>query len=106
MPPLRLVVLSDTHNLTDDLVVPPGDVLVHAGDLTQRGTLSQLEHAASFLRSLPHAHKVVIAGNHDFCLQEDARRARPLLDGLTYLEDSATEIEGMTFWGSPWQPWF
>ena len=31
---LRFVAISDTHNKHDDLVVPPGDVLIHAGDVT------------------------------------------------------------------------
>ena len=29
---VRLVCLSDTHNCHDDVDVPPGDVLIHAGD--------------------------------------------------------------------------
>lgn len=26
--------------------------------------------------------------------------------GVTYLQDSGVELEGVHFWGSPWQPWF
>jgi hypothetical protein len=26
--------------------------------------------------------------------------------GITYLQDSGIEIDGLKFWGSPWQPWF
>jgi hypothetical protein len=29
---LRIVCISDTHELHRELVVPPGDVLIHAGD--------------------------------------------------------------------------
>jgi len=32
---------------------------------------------------------------------------KPILErGITYLQDSGCEIEGVKFWGSPWQPWF
>jgi predicted phosphohydrolase len=65
-----------------------------------------LAEAADWLRSLPHPHKVIIAGNHDFCLEREARLARPLLDGLIYLQDEGTTVEGLHIYGSPWQPWF
>src|SRR4051794_3288319 len=29
-----------------------------------------------------------------------------MLEGLVYLEDAATTIEGLVFYGSPWQPRF
>ena len=103
---MRLVALADTHGAHDGLTVPDGDVLIHAGDLTERGTLPQLERVADWLRSLPHRHKVLIAGNHDFWLQGNRGGARDLFHGLTYLEDEETVIEGRRFYGSPWQPWF
>ncbi|HWB80902.1 MAG TPA: metallophosphoesterase, partial [Nannocystaceae bacterium] len=65
---MRLVLLSDTHNTQARIAVPAGDVLIHAGDSTKRGTMAQLREVAAFLRGLPHAHKIIIAGNHDFGL--------------------------------------
>lgn len=103
---MRLVAMADTHGYHRDLVVPDGDVLVHAGDLTQRGTLAQLQEVADWLRSLPHRHKVVIAGNHDFALQRVPAEARALFHGLTYLEDEEVTLDGVRIYGSPWQPWF
>lgn len=103
---MKIVLLSDTHGLHDDLVVPDGDLLLHAGDLTMRGELDEIERAADFLRALPHRHKVVIAGNHDFGFERRPAQAVPLLAGLTYLQDSGVTVEGVKIWGSPWQPWF
>lgn len=37
---VRFVCISDTHNQT--LRLPKGDVLVHAGDLTNQGTFSEV----------------------------------------------------------------
>eukprot|EP00026_Physarum_polycephalum_P021288 Phypoly_transcript_24444.p1 GENE.Phypoly_transcript_24444~~Phypoly_transcript_24444.p1 ORF type:complete len:154 (+),score=43.89 Phypoly_transcript_24444:56-463(+) len=33
---VRIVVMSDTHNHVDDLTVPPGDILIHCGDFTNK----------------------------------------------------------------------
>lgn len=103
---VRIVALADTHGEHGGLHVPPGDVLIHAGDLTQRGTAGELEAAADFLRAQPHPEKLVIAGNHDFLLQQEPARARAVFHGLTYLEDAEATVAGLRVWGSPWQPWF
>lgn len=103
---VRLVLLSDTHTLHDEMRIPDGDVLIHAGDLLNRGTLRELATAAEFLRSLPHRAKVLIAGNHDWCLQDDPALAEPMLEGITYLRDREAEVAGLRIYGSPWQPWF
>ncbi|MGV3622101.1 MAG: metallophosphoesterase [Archangium sp.] len=102
----RIVAIADTHGEHAALTLPDGDILVHAGDLTPRGTLQQLASVADWLRAQPHEHKVVIAGNHDFSLQRDRERARALFHGLTYLEDEGATVAGLRVWGSPWQPWF
>jgi len=102
---MRLVLLSDTHMRHGDIAVPAGDVLIHAGDSTKRGTFPQLQEVASFLRAQPHAHKIIIAGNHDFGLQEDPELG-PQLFGAAYLLDAEADVGGLRVWGSPWQPWF
>jgi Icc-related predicted phosphoesterase len=103
---LTLVAMADTHGYHQHLTVPEGDILIHAGDLTRRGSLEELAQVNEFLASLPHRHKVVVAGNHDWCFQESLAEARAVLTAATYLEDEAVIIEGLKFYGSPWQPWF
>jgi Icc-related predicted phosphoesterase len=108
---MRLVLVSDTHGLHDQLSVPDGDVLVHAGDLTMRGTLYELEEAAEWMCSLPHKRKVFTAGNHDWGLyhfmnEGHEELARKIFHGCDYLRDSSVTIDGVNFYGSPWQPWF
>lgn len=103
---MRLVLLSDTHRMHDKIVIPDGDVLVHAGDFCGHGTRNQARAFASFFQSLPHRHKVVIAGNHDRCLEIEPDLGAEIFTHCHYLFDSGVEIEGVRFWGSPWQPWF
>lgn len=105
---MRLVLLSDTHNRHASLdALPAGDVVLHAGDLTGRGTLEEARAFLGWFAGLPHRHKVFIAGNHDFCFEREAPLAEALVPaGVTYLRDSGVVLDGVRIWGSPWQPWF
>ena len=103
---LRIVAMADTHLQHDGLVVPDGDILVHAGDMLQHGSLDELARAADFLRALPHPIKIIVAGNHEICLEKLPAEARAMLEGFIYLEDDAVTIDGLVFYGSPWQPKF
>ncbi|MFT5240962.1 MAG: 3',5'-cyclic AMP phosphodiesterase CpdA [Kiritimatiellia bacterium] len=104
---MRIVCISDTHGLHDGVGgVPDGDVLVHAGDLTNHGEISQVRSFNEWIGRLPHPHKLVIAGNHDFCFENAPESCEPLLTNCTYLRDSGAVIQGVRFYGSPWQPWF
>jgi len=103
----RIVCLSDTHNCNERIEVPDGDVLIHAGDATTVGTHEQIRRFSDWFASLPHPHKVFVAGNHDWLFEKDNDSARSLLDpAIVYLQDSAIEIDGLKIYGSPWQPRF
>jgi Icc-related predicted phosphoesterase len=105
---MKIVAIADVHN--QEPVLPEGDMLVIAGDLTGHGTITQMARFSAWLRKQPHRHKVVIAGNHDFCLQRwrEKEESETMLggDGIVYLRDQAVEIEGLKIYGTPWQPWF
>jgi len=103
---MRLVAVADTHLFTDDLTVPDGDVFVHAGDMCRLGSLGELERVARWIAELPHSHKVIVAGNHDGAFQHAPEQARALFAGCHYLEDAELVLDGLRFYGSPWQPEF
>lgn len=103
---MRLICISDTHGMHRQLTVPDGDILIHAGDCLGMGTLAELEDLDNWLSEQPHRHKILIAGNHDWCLQDDSAAAEALIKNAIYLRDSGVEIEGLKFWGSPWTPEF
>ncbi|XKH00392.1 metallophosphatase domain-containing protein [Marinobacter nauticus] len=104
---MRLVCISDTHSLHWQMPdIPEGDVLIHAGDSLGQGTLDNIEDLNDWLGTLPHRHKLVIAGNHDWAFQTAPAHARAALSNATYLQDSGVEIDGFRFWGSPWTPTF
>jgi Icc-related predicted phosphoesterase len=103
---MRIVVISDTHYMHDRVAIPDADLLVHCGDCLGHGTLEELGELDRFLGTLPHAHKILIAGNHDWCFERDPAAARRLVRNAIYLEDEGVELSGKKFYGSPWQPWF
>jgi predicted phosphodiesterase len=107
---VRLVIASDTHQRHLEFELPDGDVFIHAGDFTMSGSLGKIEAFGKWIRALPHARKIVIAGNHDQAFEHFPVHARKALgdgrDGLTYLQDAGLTIDDVAFWGSPWQPAF
>jgi len=104
--PVRLCVIADTHGFHDRLAVPEADLLIHAGDMTMSGTREEVADFSRWWNALPHPHKVVIAGNHDWLFQREPDLARSFLKGCVYLEDSEATVLGLRIYGSPWQPWF
>lgn len=105
---MRIVCVSDTHNQLDKIKIPDGDLLLHSGDFTDRGTLQQVAKELCLLGKLPHINKCIIAGNHDFLFQKEPSLAKQIAvdNGLTYLEGSSVEIEGLTIFGSPYTTYF
>ncbi|RPA85991.1 Metallo-dependent phosphatase [Ascobolus immersus RN42] len=106
-PPIRIVCISDTHNTTP--LLPTGDVLLHAGDITQSGTLPELLNTLSYLQAQPHRHKIVIAGNHDTCLTTPSVLESIDWGDVIYLENTGTTLKfedgrALTVFGSPFTP--
>ncbi|KAK3177492.1 hypothetical protein K4F52_009743 [Lecanicillium sp. MT-2017a] len=121
---IRVVCISDTHN--QRLAIPDGDVLIHAGDLTENGSFEEMQAELTWLSAQPHRYKVFVAGNHDVLLDDaflaryperrygDARTKDDLDWGdVIYLQDSCVMLDfelssgggrRLTLYGSPWTP--
>ncbi|KAL8769047.1 MAG: hypothetical protein Q9209_004833 [Squamulea sp. 1 TL-2023] len=121
---IRIVCISDTHDLQPEL--PHGDILLHAGDLTSRGTFEQLQTQLDWLNQQPHRYKVVIAGNHDLLLDDNFDQPGRLVrefgkerkdlswGSIIYLQNESTTLafpsgRQLKLYGSPWTsqcgPW-
>ena len=109
---MRIVCFSDTHGMHRDIEIPDGDILIFAGDMcdldesSDKLNFDRLIDFNAFLGELPHRHKVVVCGNHDWAFEKDPALAQSLMTNCIYLQDSGCEIEGLNFWGSPWQPYY
>ena len=61
----RIVCISDTHNASPQsgaFKLPKGDVLIHAGDMTNQGSLSELKKTVEWIEKADFEAKIVIAG--------------------------------------------
>lgn len=107
---LKIVAISDTHNHHRKINIPEGDILIHSGDITNRGELKIMADFANWLQELPHKYKIVVFGNHEIGMSKSPKREQAIAlieaAGAIYLEDSGTNINGLKIWGSPVQPWF
>ena len=108
-PNVRVVCISDTHTNTPD--IPHGDVLIHAGDLTNAGTAQDIQKQIDWLDSLPHREKIIIAGNHDSYFDPKSRKAEDKgkklnFKNLHYLQNQSITLKfkggrKLNFYGSP-----
>ena len=105
---MKIVTISDTHGQHAKLVLPKGDMLLHAGDVSSRGDRHEIESFLHWFGRQPHQHKIFIAGNHDFFFERESDELIQSLipPGVVYLKDSGTIIDGINIWGSPITPWF
>lgn len=93
--PIRVACLSDTHSQRCD--VPDGELLIHAGDLSINGSAAEIQETIDWLRSLPHEHKVVIAGNSDLFF--DVRSRLP--EDRSAMVSSSNKIRGRDLSNKP-----
>jgi Icc-related predicted phosphoesterase len=105
---MKIVALSDTHGKHNQVHLPSGDMIIHAGDISMRGLKVEIEAFLEWYSSLNYTYKIFIAGNHDFYFEnQDADAINALVPkNITYLNDSFTVVEGIKIWGSPITPWF
>ncbi|CZR46964.1 uncharacterized protein FPRO_08338 [Fusarium proliferatum ET1] len=72
----RILILSDTHGLRFEenrKPLAPVDLVIHCGDLTEDSKLEGFREAIQLLKEID-APKIVIAGNHDFSLDDGVFR--------------------------------
>lgn len=105
---MKITAISDTHSQHDKLQLAGGDLLIHAGDQTSRGTLAEALVFLNWLEQQPYKHKVIIPGNHDWCYEEESAlmRSEAAARGISLLIDDVVVIDGLWIWGSPMTPTF
>lgn len=72
----RFVCVSDTHAYTPSeagFKLPAGDVLIHAGDLTNHGSMAELRKTMEWISAADFEVKIVICGQYLQYLAELAR---------------------------------
>ncbi len=103
---MKFVAISDTHTKHRLLHLPKGDVILHAGDVSVRGTEFEILDFLDWFSRLDFEYRIFVAGNHDFFLEhkteEELKQIIP--KNIIYLKDSGININGINIWGSPLTP--
>lgn len=106
-----ITAISDTHSNHRNVNVESADVLISCGDITYRGEQDVMIDFINWMGSLPHKHKIAIAGNHD--MSSDPSKTSYIngfyeglwkQNNIHYLFESSVEIEGFKFYGTPYVP--
>lgn len=108
----KVVCIADTHGHEQNLMVPDGDVLIHAGDVTMFGHEKTFYKFMDWFAALPHPHKILVAGNHDNPFEKKPELTKRLAQSLFihYLENSSVVLESdevtkpLKIYGTPIQP--
>jgi Icc-related predicted phosphoesterase len=107
---LKIVCISDTHTKHSLITIPECDILLHSGDFTFKGEPDELKDFAKWLEVQPADYIVCIPGNHEVWLEKNWKEGCSILyeqcPRLIILNDSETNVEGLTIWGSPITPRF
>jgi Icc-related predicted phosphoesterase len=115
---MKITAISDIHgSLLSDL--PSGDTLTISGDICPvRGSHNPINQCfwinnhflpwcVSLINNGTYKHVVFTPGNHDFVFQKyHKKKDFTLPENVHRLQDSLVEIEGVTFYGTPWSPTF
>lgn len=105
---MEITFISDTHNKHDQISVGSGDMIIHSGDATSRGTDYEIEMFFKWFAAQDFKHKIFVPGNHDLTIEaipeEYMKECNAL--GIHMLIDRSVTIDGIKIWGSPVTPWF
>lgn len=109
---MKITFFSDTHTFHHSVKIGECDVLCCTGDITSSGEASTFLDFMEWFSQQPAKHKIYIAGNHDTSHERAPKSIKIVNDayrqntGIIYLENSEVVIDGVKFYGSPYQPEF
>lgn len=106
---MKLTAISDTHDEHEKLHIDPTDILIHAGDATNKGYESLCDFLY-WLAQQPACYKLYVPGNHDArafkknttAIASTCKRLgiHLLMDATLYLKYWDLRIYGSHFFGS------
>jgi len=109
---MKIFHFSDSHTYHGLLTIPEGiDMIIFSGDCSNPRdpypNKLEVENFIYWYSKLPIKHKIFVAGNHDVSIERNLITKMDFQsNGIIYLENDYTEIEGFKIWGSPITPTF
>jgi Icc-related predicted phosphoesterase len=106
----KVVLISDTHCRLRKVVIPEGDILIHAGDLTFQGNVAEISQELRELERIAKNFKAVYftPGNHDWMAEYNPSLFKQMCKdvGVVFLHDEWAVYDGLVIYGSGWTPEF
>ncbi len=96
MDKLKVVMLSDTYGLHEQVEVPDGDVIIHAGNFSPYGEHHGDTAYKSFIKwftKLPHKHKIFAPGKDDSCSYNIRNIYKMLNDNSHFIHNNDVQID-------------
>jgi Icc-related predicted phosphoesterase len=106
---MKIFALSDTHNNHYDIEeIPECDLLIHAGDVSTRGSPEELLSFLDWFGKQKAKYKVMIPGNHDWGFEKDPElwKRKAADRGISLLIEELIEVDGLKIYGTPITPYF
>ena len=109
---MRIWHISDTHSHEELLKIPDNiEMVIFSGDESNnKNPYSNLPEFNEFIvwySLLPIKHKIFVAGNHSSAIAKGLVGKQNFTDnGIIYLENNYTDVEGIKIFGSPITPTF
>lgn len=103
---------SDTHNKHREFILPNNiDIAIFSGDCSNPmdpyKNEAEVRDFIKWYGSLDIKYKIFVAGNHDSSIEKRLiSKFDFAAEGIIYLENDFTEIDGIKIWGSPITPTF
>jgi hypothetical protein len=95
--------ISDTYGHHEELLLPRGDMIIHAGNLTKDGTEPEVRDFLDWFSHLNYRYRIFISGTRDVLFEKEPELIRRLIpSNVIYLEESGVEINGFKLWGTPY----
>ena len=96
---MKVIFFSDTHGRHEQVIVPNGDLLLFAGDMSFAHSSYDIIAFNDWLGTLPHKYKLITAGNHDLFLTDEENRR--FITNADLVIHQTVEVEGIKFFISP-----
>ena len=106
---MKLLCISDCHGLMDysNVLLPPADVLIHAGDFCNSGNLLDFISFSKHIKNLNYEHILLCPGNHDRCVETDFLLCKSFLSNNVHLLiNGSITLNGLHFHCCAYQPFF
>ena len=103
---MRLVAISDTHLQHRKLDLPEAEILVHAGDFSNRGSVPEAREFLTWFKSLDYEYKILVPGNHDISCEysENELRTELIKEGIYFESNGVVFIEDLVIFCYSWTP--